>query len=253
MKIIQTFFTALLAFTLTANASAGSTKEKFEKLFQNSVELSSTIGLFFKETFKPQLGNGYFYISNCITDKIITLMAKGTERLTRIDSNYITEVLNGQNSSPFQNNLNCIKDGLDKMRLEVVNERNLAKQFKNDHVFLNSTRKTCDEYANYTKPYHTFIFEVYNSKTKELGLFNNKFKNLEMLDLYQEFLNTKVNCGLAAVGIVASNIGHVDQQEGIDYFLGTSKNLSFPLNCISDRFDKEISSIKALYAELLMQ
>jgi hypothetical protein len=251
MNKILKFILVLLAFTLTANASSGSTKEKFEKIFQHNFELSNVTGLFFKETFHPNLGNGYFYLYNCITDKVITLMAKGTERLTKIDSNYISEVLNGQNSSPFQNNLYCIKDGLDKMRREVINAKNIAKQFKKDYIVPNSTRKTCDEYASYTKPLNTAIFEVYNPKTRELGLFVEKFRSLDMLDLYQEFLNTKVNCDLAAIGIVASNYGHVDQQEGIDYFLGSSKSLSYPLSCISDRFDEEISAIKALYAEML--
>ena len=92
---------------------------------------------YFAEAFNRHYGNGYSYISNCITDKVITLMAKGTERLTAIDSDYISEVLNGQNSSPFQNNLYCIKDGLDKMRREVVNARNIAKQFKKDYAVPN--------------------------------------------------------------------------------------------------------------------
>ena len=84
-------------------------------------------------------------------------------------------------------------------------------------------------------------------------MFNQKFKDLDMLDLYHDFLKTKVNCDLATIGIIVSNYGHVDQQEGIDYFLGISKHLSYPLKCISDRFDEEISSTKALYAEMLMQ
>lgn len=57
-------------------------------------------------------------------------MAKGTKRLTGIDSNYIAEVLNGRNEPPFQSQLNCIKDGLMEMRNVVINERNTAKFFR---------------------------------------------------------------------------------------------------------------------------
>ena len=58
-------------------------------------------------------------------------MAKGTYRLTGIDSNYIAEILNGQNPPPFQSQLSCIKDGLMEMRNVVTNERETAKYFKN--------------------------------------------------------------------------------------------------------------------------
>jgi len=58
-------------------------------------------------------------------------MAEGTERLTGIDSNYITEILNGQNSPPFQSQLNCIKDGLAEMQNEIKTARNFTKQTKN--------------------------------------------------------------------------------------------------------------------------
>jgi len=57
-------------------------------------------------------------------------MAKGTDRLTGIDSNYISEILNWQNSPPFQSQLNCIKGGLTEMQNEKINARKLAKMFK---------------------------------------------------------------------------------------------------------------------------
>ena len=84
----------------------------------------------FLENFYEGYGNGHAFFYNCVIDQIIVLMAKGTDRLTGIDSNYIAEILNGQNSPPFQSQLNCIKGGLTEMQNEIKNARNLVKFFK---------------------------------------------------------------------------------------------------------------------------
>jgi len=141
---------------VTISGSSGSLNENFDILFQNSFRISNLTGIFLKGLYKFQnsnsinfyfciklhtlfviveyfyegYGNGEAYIYNCIIDQIIVLVAKGTDRLTGIDSNYIAEILNGQNSPPFQSQLNCIKGGLTEMQNEIKNARNLAKLFK---------------------------------------------------------------------------------------------------------------------------
>jgi len=138
------------------SGSFGSLNENFGILFQNSFTFSNLKGIFLKGSYKFQnsnsikfifciklytlyvivenfyegYGNGYAFLYNCIIDQVIILMAKGTDRLTGIDSNYITEILNGQNSPPFQSQLNCIKGGLTEMQNEIKNARNLSKMFK---------------------------------------------------------------------------------------------------------------------------
>jgi hypothetical protein len=52
-------------------------------------------------------------------------MAKGTERLTGINSKYIEDVINGRNTLIFQKQLKYIKDGL----IEFQNEIRKAKVF----------------------------------------------------------------------------------------------------------------------------
>lgn len=59
-------------------------------------------------------------------------MAKGTSRLTGMDPDYIIEILNGRNPPPFQIQLSCFKDGLLEMRNVIINERRVAKYFR-DH------------------------------------------------------------------------------------------------------------------------
>jgi len=60
-------------------------------------------------------------------------MAKGTERLTGVDSKYIAEILNAQNSPPFQIQLNCIKEGLTEMQNEIKNAKKFSKLFKKSY------------------------------------------------------------------------------------------------------------------------
>ncbi|KAL7051829.1 hypothetical protein ACKWTF_004650 [Chironomus riparius] len=158
MKIFTKFlFFALLAF----GESSVSIKEQFDVLIQNILEIINSTGIFAKKNFLGAYGNGNAYSHNLQIDHIITLVAKGTCRLTGIDSNYIIEVLNGQNPPPFQSQLSCIKDGLIEMRNAVINEKNTTKYFKKNFVKQKTNTKTCEDFTADIMPHFIKLNEIY--------------------------------------------------------------------------------------------
>jgi len=79
------------------------------------------------------------------------------------------------------------------------------------------------------------------------------FDSIGMLDLFENYMHTVSVCGIETVGIIASNLAHVDQQEGLDCATGLTNNLSYPLSCASNILDMDINTLKFAYGEVLQK
>ena len=74
-----------------------------------------------------------------------------------------------------------------------------------------------------------------------------------MLDLFVDYWNGKIKADLDSIGIITADIAQVDQQEGINYVNGISKELSYPLSWMRDILDQGSAGHVAGYQLVLAE
>ncbi|KAL7051827.1 hypothetical protein ACKWTF_004649 [Chironomus riparius] len=217
----------------------------FDILFESSYKMLTSKRELFKQSNIEEQQNGLAYAYDGFMDQLTILIAKGTNRITGIDSNYTTEVLNGENSPPIS--LTCVKDGLTELQEEMHESRKLSKSMKQSFKAPELTLNTCDDATNAVVPHLNMILTAFSPFVANYKQYVGTFDSLNMLDLFTNFWISKGKFDMEAIAIVTANVLNADQQDAVDYVKEFNKTLSFPLSCAADALDMCVSQMKIVY------